>query len=597
MNKFNQYISKFAKKRLDKKLMTLFISFIVLSTVLITCVTLISTTSTLIKNTREMAVQKIEVLNDAIEMELDSLESQAEGLIMNKIVQDYLKNSKTVKSADAVDDIKSAMQMVIDGQPRVKMIELFQEDSELLIFRSDINKYDARFLVRELYNDAIETGHAKIKMLYTNKLSMRGEYTLVIYLPVFSTTRLNQQLGILAIDFDCADLGWAKTNTESEIPFETYLLDARDNYFVVEDISKLGSHNDEISKFKDSNHHTIVDDMLYVYRKVSHWDFYLVGQMKTSYIFSGISNIIVMIMLLVVLIMGIFCLMAVLSVKKMYEPMHAVTRAMDQINETHMDVTLSEDIAGEDFKTLVTGFNNMVVRLSAAMDTIKEEQHQIQLLRFSALQSQIQPHFLYNTLESIHWKAVVLGDKELSKMVKALASYYRIVLSKGKDVITLKEELEHVYNYVTIQNIRYENIIDFTTDIDEKCLMCQIPKMTLQPLIENCIYHGIRIKENHRGKIFVKAELKKSCMEITVEDNGEEMTSEKVEQLNRSLETMDESFGYGVRNVNKRIQLIFGAEYGLRFELSSLNSMGAKVVITLPDIYEKGADYAKSNYC
>ena len=139
------------------------------------------------------------------------------------------------------------------------------------------------------------------------------------------------------------------------------------------------------------------------------------------------------------------------------------------------------------------------------MEQVKLEQHQLEQIRFNALQSQIQPHFLYNTLECIHWQAIAEGNKEISTMVKALAKYYRICLSKGHDVITIREEVEHIRNYMIIQNMRYDNIIRSEIVVESQVEESLIPKLTLQPLVENSIYHGMKVKEGKTGTLYLTA--------------------------------------------------------------------------------------------
>ena len=213
-------------------------------------------------------------------------------------------------------------------------------------------------------------------------------------------------------------------------------------------------------------------------------------------------------------------------------------------------------------------------------DRVKTEQHQLEQIRFNALQSQIQPHFLYNTLECIHWQAVADGNKEISTMVKAMAQYYRVCLSRGKEIISLKQELDHIRSYLIIQNMRYDNIIDLEVDVPEIFENIQIPKMTLQPLIENCIYHGIRVKEGRRGLVKIGICCEGEDVRITVADSGTGMTQAEIDEMNRSISVYDESFGYGVRNVNKRIEIMFGSRYGLHFYRNEQG--GVTVEIRLP---------------
>ena len=167
--------------------------------------------------------------------------------------------------------------------------------------------------------------------------------------------------------------------------------------------------------------------------------------------------VVVILVLIIVLIIVSIIIRAL--VRKMYQPLNKVVSKMDYVATGSLRTRINVDNMGEDFAKLAIGFNSMMDEIEVLMEQVKLEQHQLEQIRFNALQSQIQPHFLYNTLECIHWQAIAEGNKEISTMVKALAKYYRICLSKGHDVITIREEVEHIRNYMIIQNMRYDNII------------------------------------------------------------------------------------------------------------------------------------------
>lgn len=236
--------------------------------------------------------------------------------------------------------------------------------------------------------------------------------------------------------------------------------------------------------------------------------------------------------------------------------------------------------AGTDFQKVAYGFNFMMDKINELMLQVKREQQEMDQIRFNALQSQIKPHFLYNTLDCIHWQATADGNNEISILVKALAQYYRLCLSDGKDVIRLEQEIEHVRNYLIIQNMRYDNIIKSVIEIDETCKDVQIPKITLQPLVENSIYHGIKIKEGKKGELRITARRKANDVFIDVSDNGGGMTEEQIEKLNQSISDYDTDMGYGVKNVNRRIKILFGHEYGLFYRRNQ--HRGVTVTIRLP---------------
>ena len=257
--------------------------------------------------------------------------------------------------------------------------------------------------------------------------------------------------------------------------------------------------------------------------------------------------------------------------------MDRVLLAMDDVAEGRLEKRLDEDSIDADSRKLAACFNTMMDKIHMLLEQVKQEQHQLEQTRFNALYSQIKPHFLYNTLDCIHWQAVTDGNREISVMVKAVAQYYRLCLSKGKEIIPLSQELEHINAYLIIQNMRYDNIIELENRIPETYFNLKIPKMTLQPLIENAIYHGIRVKEGKKGKIILGIEEIESAVNILVSDDGAGMEEAKLQEMNLGISEYNEKLGYGVGNVNKRIELMFGSQYGISFAQNEPEGITVKI--------------------
>ena len=319
---------------------------------------------------------------------------------------------------------------------------------------------------------------------------------------------------------------------------------------------------------------------MYVCQKIKGWNYYVVSSISTyKLIETGVQTMIVVSLLLIVFLVLISFIIKVL-IRKMYQPLDKVISKMDHVATGSLRTRINVENMGEDFVKLAVGFNSMMDEIEVLMEQVKLEQHQLEQIRFNALQSQIQPHFLYNTLECIHWQAIADGNKEISTMVKALAKYYRICLSNGHDVITIREEVEHIRNYMIIQNMRYDNIIGSEIVVETQVEESLIPKLTLQPLVENSIYHGMKVKEGKTGTLFLTAYKNEDEVIIKVSDTGTGMSQEQIDEMNEQLSRYEDSFGYGVRNVNKRIELLFGEGYGLHYQKNDLG--GVTVVIRLP---------------
>ena len=207
------------------------------------------------------------------------------------------------------------------------------------------------------------------------------------------------------------------------------------------------------------------------------------------------------------------------------------------------------------------------------------------------LQEQINPHFLYNTLDTIVW--LIEGNKadEAVDMVVTLSDFFRLVLSGGKEFITLREEKQHINSYLEIQKVRYRDILEYDIRIDEELYDYQILKLTLQPLVENAIYHGIKYKRA-KGCIHISGEKDGDILRLIVSDNGVGREEEELEQLRREMERpcRETEKGFGLANVNERIHMYFGGEYGLGIESGKM--VGTTVTLTIPATKAKRGEHA-----
>ena len=193
-------------------------------------------------------------------------------------------------------------------------------------------------------------------------------------------------------------------------------------------------------------------------------------------------------------------------------------------------------------------------------------------MEIALLQEQINPHFLYNTLYSISQLCELKKTEKASEMLIALAAFYRIGLSKGKTIITVKEELKHVKNYLFIQHFRYSDLFDYTIDCDEEILDCLIPKMSLQPLVENAIYHGIKMKHEFGNICILGGTYDGENAYLEVHDDGPGIGTEQLEEIRSYLKDGkpgEKTSSFGMKNVNARLKLEFGYESGGEIESAS----------------------------
>lgn len=254
------------------------------------------------------------------------------------------------------------------------------------------------------------------------------------------------------------------------------------------------------------------------------------------------------------------------------------------VQDGNLDVKIVSNSQDEIGK-LTDNFNYMVKRIRLLVKEQYENGKEIKNLELKALQSQINPHFLYNTLELINWKAMDNDVPEIAIITQSLAKYYKLSLNKGKDIVSIEDEINHIKVYVQIQNLRFDHRINLVIDIDQDIYSYDILKLLLQPIVENSIIHGILENWNRKeGCITISGHFDNDDITLTVRDDGVGMTEEKAEEI-LSMESTSKAHGYGIRNINHRIKLYFGQQYGLTYH--SVPQQGTLVEIRIPAVRDK----------
>ena len=274
------------------------------------------------------------------------------------------------------------------------------------------------------------------------------------------------------------------------------------------------------------------------------------------------------------------------------DPIRRLEFSINQLEEGNMDAENIYIGGSHEIRHLGRTVKTMVNQMHKLMDDMVKEQEEKTKSELDALQSQINPHFLYNTLDSVVWMIESERNQGAISMVTALASLFRISLSKGNNIITIKDEITHARNYLNIQKVRYKNRFDVDISIDPQIEQCATIKLIVQPLLENAIYYGVGHMEDD-GLITIKGYEKEGDIYIDVSDNGMGIPEETVENLLKNkAKARGKGSGIGLWNVNERIRLYFKGEYGLT--ITSELDEGTTVSIHLPKIpyeqYEKGKE-------
>jgi two-component system sensor histidine kinase YesM len=308
-----------------------------------------------------------------------------------------------------------------------------------------------------------------------------------------------------------------------------------------------------------------------------------VGVFSIDEVMGSVNDILVVLMgtMLFTIMIVLFCSFRLATtVTKPISKLQSLMREAEMGNLAVRFNSLHSDEIGQ----LGRSFNHMIEHIDELIQQVYLEQRNIQDAQLKILREQIKPHFLYNTLDSISWMAREYEAADIVKLVDALTSMFRIGLSKGKDFITVREEAIHVKNYLYIQKIRYKEKLDYTVAVEPPAEEVIIPKLVLQPIVENAIYHGIKQKRGG-GAVQVRAFLERGdeILILEVGDNGAGMKPKKLSELNGALGKGFEKAGqkgFGLYYIQKRIRLGYGAEYGITLE--SAEGEGTVVRVRLP---------------
>ncbi|WP_297426311.1 sensor histidine kinase [Clostridium sp.] len=582
-NGLRKLIDKLFQMKFNQKITTFFILTVLITNTFVIFAVYQLAGKQITEKSSGLVQGQLDTITDILNITLKNIIESSNTITGDSRVKEFLmNNSLTSKNYNKdTSDAYSSVRYLLDTNSYIDYISLVKFDGPELIYVGEVwTSNDFRTQTLKDYQDAVGTKFGNCKISMKKKVFYPDQYVLNIYQPITDKYNFNKYIGVLVIGIGEKSIKEFYSNLDKGLEVQTYLTDKDGVIISNEDKSLIGTKSLYKDILQGKSGQQKVGDKMVIYEKLDNWDWYMVGEIPTESLLKD-TNAVIFLIIMLVLGAGILISIAFYKLSNnLYKPMDALVKKMREVSMGNLEVRMERNYKGKDFKQLAGGFNIMIEEINILMYRIKREQSEIKQIELNKLQSQIKPHFLYNTLECIHWQALSDGNKDVSRMVKALANYYRLCLSKGKDIVPLSQELANIENYLIIQNMRYSGIAQCEININDKLKNVLIPKLTLQPLIENSIYHGIRVKDGYKGKIFVNAKEIDNKIVISVADNGVGMNQEQIDEINNSISVFDEKTGYGLRNVHKRIEILFGSGYGLYYRKNQHG--GTTVDIILP---------------
>ena len=518
-----------------------------------------SSSSLIIKKDILATTEGIQRRGNYIELYITKIKSLSEIISKDSQVYRYLEGKE---SANKIE-IKNMIENILSTDPYIKSILLIRKDGAIISNEKEIDmKVSSDMMSEEWYVQALKNHMPVLNPVRKQRFSQDNVDHWVVSVSREISDEVGKNLGVLLIDIKYQVLREYLQEKGMEKNEDIVIFDRNERVVYHKDIPCEEREREYLETFKNIGVGYNQRENRVVVRypiKNTNWILYGVSFLKEIkslklhffelIIFSSLIS------LIITVVISTFVL------KRITKPIQELESHVRKFSNNLSKISLKGDVS-EEIISLEKHFNEMVEKINYLRE-----------YEINALYSQINPHFLYNTLDTIVWMAEFQDTKKVILITKSLANFFRISLSEGREMITLREEMEHVKEYLYIQKQRYEEKLEYEFDIDIELEDVEVPKIILQPLVENAIYHGIRNIKN-RGKILIYARVFDGVIELIVEDNGLGFENENRQKNIRMG-------GVGIKNVNKRVEFYYGYGYGVRVDREV--KMGARVIITLPD--------------
>ena len=517
------------------------------------------------REVEDHTIHEIDTSSKYIEQYVSNLKSTSRSLSQSQAIKDF--SSQTTAENEAA--IHEWLETMLKSHPDFVSIRLVTKDGRLITTGMEEEMVtSADMMAQKWYQDALV--HSNVPIIQSIK---NQNNQIVISISQEVKSNAGENLGVIRLDVDYHEL-------------EKYVkeLSLGDNgyAFVIQKDGTLIYHPDSeafesvdkqmsVQEISNSPMDSMVSDDFFVHKSpIENSDWILVGVSSFSRFkedsvkLLGIVSVVGVLSLLICML-GIFTL-----IRYQLLPVKRLGQVMRRVEEG--DTTIrAEQKGAQEFQALASTFNQMLERIETLMKEEKEQEALTRIYELKALTSQINPHFLYNTLDTIIWMAEFQDHQKVVDITKALSNYFRLSLNAGEEIVTLRQEIEHVRQYLFIQKERYGDKLEYTIFEPDDIPDIKLPKIVLQPLVENAIYHGI--KESERpGKITITVSKRDTFIDICIADNGvgikENTTSTK------------ELGGVGIKNIKERLTLFFGEAFSM--EIESETNAYTKVYLHLP---------------
>lgn len=570
---------------------------IVFSLLIFFLVSLSYTRDTVLENSADYTSQLIGQVNNDIDSYISYMENISFIVANNVDVRDYLfgrdlgAEERMVLKSRIFDMFKT----LIRTREDIVNIALVDDTGDGLINlgASRWNPY-ASVQKTSWYQEAVKAGGKAVISSSHVQNVIRDSYDWVVTLSrSIQNLAYPDEPGVFFVDLNYSAISGLCERLSLGNKGYVFVLDARGSivYHPQQQLIYSGMKEERIREVMEAERASFVTDdgKLYTISRSETTGWIVVGVAYVSELMASSQAATRMYLVVAVILFLAALVLAYLLSDEITKPIKALERSMKEVEKGNFELAVLEVREDNEIRRLSKNFNMMTEEIQKLMEQSEKQQRVKRKNELKALQAQINPHFLYNTLDSIIWMAEWGKNQEVVQMTSSLAKLLRRSISNEQEEVTIKEEIEYTATYLTIQKMRYKDKLEYKIGVDPEVLGRRCVKLILQPLVENAIYHGIKYKEG-KGLLQIRGFRDGDRILLEVQDDGIGMDEEALAHIFEKHTRDTKSNGVGLHNVNERIQLYYGTEYGLSFV--SAPGEGTTATITLPDVREKeeGAD-------
>ena len=555
--------------------------------VIVTGVSMKFTNTSIFENSSEYTHTIIQQMNQNIDSYIDYMENIAYLISSNEDVQDYLFDEKI--DNEGRYRILNQLQTILDSRSDIRNVGIISKNGRMLINdgSKSVNQ-DLDLNTQEWYATALEKPNGPILTSSHVQHIISGERPWVITLSrgIRDRSGSGEKEGVFFIDLNYSAISELCDQSTVGTKGYAFILDAKGNIVYHPQQQQLYNElqTENISLIMDTDEDTVLtgtgnDGKLYSISRSEKTGWTVVDCTNVKELLSKSRQAQSVYVLTAIILVIVALLFSRFMARSITLPIQKLRDSMKKVQEGDFSVSDVVVDSKNEIGSLTKSFDVMTHRIHELMEQNVHEQEEKRKSELKALQSQINPHFLYNTLDSIIWMAEGKKNEEVVLMTASLARLLRQSISNEDEVVPIANEVEYARGYLTIQKMRYKDKLEFQIEVDSSILYIPLIKLVLQPIIENAIYHGLKYKES-KGLLIVKGFMKDGNAVLQVIDDGVGMDEETLAHIYDKHKVNYHSNGVGVYNVQKRLKLYYGEDYGITY--TSELGKGTTATITIP---------------